>query len=183
MYIDGRDSFLLAGLDRITEQFGSFRAPIAISAEGWCWPIAEWAPRFPKHPSGCHFINAGQWMGERDAVLKALAILEELHDRATSGQVGKLPDLARRAQEAPHDDQVLWHIAWLNGLIEAELDYEGRLFCNVWSKDMSLSNNRDFDFTDGLVFRPSGRRPCALHFAGPAAQQCMHQWGGLLGAY
>jgi hypothetical protein len=183
LYLDGRDSLFLAGLDRIETAFLSLDARLVVSTEAECWPVAELAPRFPLHAAGCHWLNAGQWMGEREAVLLALGVLEDMWNCVRTGTRRDWPRDLFAHPRAAGDDQFLWHVAWLNHLIELTPDYEGRVFRNVNTLDRGLCNNRHFDLDDGVVYKPSGQRPCILHFSGYAANECMHQWGGMLGAY
>lgn len=184
-YVDARDCLFVAGADRILEQYRTVGSPIVVSTEAQSWPLADpaWVQRFPKHPSGCNWLNAGQWMGERDALVTALRRLCELLDRARRPKLkSDLADidLCRRAV---HDDQLFWQVAWLNGLVELAPDYDGRIFRNVNTLDTSLVDNRDFDFDEHAVYRASGQQPCVLHFSGSAADYCMHQWGAQLNAF
>ncbi|HEV8551142.1 MAG TPA: hypothetical protein VGQ57_18970 [Polyangiaceae bacterium] len=178
-YVDGRDSVFLAGAPRIERSFGELRSGVVVSAEAASWPIYDraWIARFPEHPSGCRWPNAGQWMGERQHVIGALEALAELATRSARGA----PAL-ERCRRVAHDDQILWQTAWLDGLVDLKLDYDGCIFRNVNTLDTSLIDNRDFDFGEELVFRASGQSPSILHFSGDAAQHCMHQWVGFLGA-
>ena len=186
LYTDARDCFFLADAAGIERQFASLGAPVVASSEAQAWPISErsWADRFPKRPGGCNWINAGQWMGERTAILSALETLEELDDRARRPpEAGELKDLAL-CRSRPGDDQLLWQVADVNRLFPLALDHAGRLFRNVYTLDMQLVDNRDFSFDGGaLSYRVSGQRPCVLHFSGWGAAYAMHQWGARLGGY
>jgi hypothetical protein len=122
-------------------------------------------------------------MGERAAVQHALAVLDDLDQRAArAAAADELTDLAL-CRRCPQDDQLLWQVAAVNGLLDVTPDHEGRVFRNVHTLDISLTDNRDFDLARGVVFKASGQQPCVLHFSGPSADYGMHQWGGLLGAY
>lgn len=186
LYTDARDCFFLADAARIERQFASLGAPVVASSEAQAWPISEpsWADRFPQYPGGCNWINAGQWMGERAAILSALETLEDLDDRARRPPVGgELGDLGL-CRSRLGDDQLLWQVADLNRLFPLAVDHEGRLFRNVYTLDMQLVDNRDFSFDDGLLsYRVSGQQPCVLHFSGWGAAYAMHQWGARLGGY
>ena len=186
LYTDARDCFFLADAAGIERQFATLGAPVVASSEAQAWPISErsWADRFPRRPGGCNWINAGQWMGERAAILSALETLEELDDRAhRPPERGELADLAL-CRSRLGDDQLLWQVADVNRLFPLALDHEGRVFRNVYTLDMQLVDNRDFAFDDGaLSVRVSGQRPCVLHFSGWGAAYAMHQWGARLGGY
>ncbi|HLK88356.1 MAG TPA: hypothetical protein VKZ18_00600 [Polyangia bacterium] len=186
LYTDARDCFFLTGAADIERQFAGLGAPLVASSEAQAWPISErsWADRFPRRPGGCNWLNAGQWMGERAAILSALETLEELDDRAQRPpEPGELRDLALYRSRLA-DDQLLWQVADLNRLFPLALDHEGRVFRNVYTLDMQLCDNRDFAFGDGaLSYRISGQRPCVLHFSGWGAAYAMHQWGARLGGY
>jgi hypothetical protein len=180
-YVDGRDSVFLGSRERLARDFSELGAAIVVSTEAQCWPIhdAAWVASFPRDASGCNWLNAGQWMGERRALVDALDALAELSARARRSQLqGPLAICSR----APEDDQLLWQAAWLGGLVELQPDYAGALFRNVNTLDTSLVDNRDFDLTRGATFRASGRSASVLHFSGSAAGHCMAQWAGLLGA-
>jgi hypothetical protein len=185
MYVDGRDCILLDGLDHIDREFRSMRAPVVMAAEAECHPVrdGDWAARFPSHPSGCNWLNAGQFIGERQALVHTLGVIEELWERVRRpGRAGELRDLVRY-RHFGDNDQLLWQVAWLNGLIELRPDYEGQIFRNVNTLDVRLGENRHFDLADGVVFKQSGRRPSALHFSNTTEQTCMHQWAGFFGAF
>jgi hypothetical protein len=185
MYLDGRDCLFVSGLDRIDEQFQRMGAPIVMSAEAACWPITDpaWAERVPRRRSGCNWLCAGQWMGERHASLRALDALAELSERAhRPAAPNEMHDLSW-ARWLPEDDQLLWQVAQVNGLVDVAFDSDGCIFRNVNTLDTSLIGNRDFEIDGGVVCKVSNERPCVLHFSGHAAAHCMHQWGGLLGAY
>jgi len=186
LYTDGRDSFFLSDAARIERQFASLDAPVVVSSEAEAWPVGDpsWADRFPRYPGGCNWINAGQWMGERTAILNALETLEELDDRARRPPVaGELGDLAR-CRGWLGDDQLLWQVADLNRLFPLALDHEGRVFRNVNTLDMQLVDNRCFAVDDGTPsYRVSGQQPCVLHFSGCGAAYAMHQWAARFGGY
>jgi hypothetical protein len=122
-------------------------------------------------------------MGERTALIRALLVLEDLYERAQRSSAPDDPpdvDLCRRY---PYDDQLLWQVAFVNGLARIAADYEGRVFRNVHTLDGNLVENRDFDIDGEVVCKASRQSPCVLHFSGHTAQLCMDQWGGLLAAY
>jgi hypothetical protein len=186
MYVDGRDCVFLEGLDRIDAEFRAMRAPVIMAAEAECHPFrdAAWASRFPKHSSGCNWLSAGQFMGDRELLVRFLRVLEDLSDRMKRAAQNEMPELVGYHRYFSEDDQLLWQIAWLKGLVELMPDYEGRVFRNVNTLDTTLAEeNRHFDLRDGVVFKPSGRRPSVLHFSGSAANSSMHQWAGFIGAY
>ena len=82
MFVDGRDVIILDRAERILDQYQRIGSEIVISAEKTCWPDATLAshypyPKPPYHNSPWRFINAGGWIGERKALIKALAAAGE----------------------------------------------------------------------------------------------------------
>lgn len=167
-YVDGRDCLFLEGPERIERRFERAGAPLVIGA---------------RHADGCDRPDPGFWIGERSAVARALAALEELVERARRGATPGAPPAFEHARRTPDDDRAFWQMALESGLIEATMDREGRLSRNVSELDLSLVGNPDLEIEDGGLSTISGRRPCVVHFSGYARGYAMHQWGGLLGAY
>jgi len=119
-------------------------------------------------------------------VVRALDALCELDERAARGPAA--PDERRsweldRYRQHLGNDQPLWQLAALAGVVDVRLDHEGRVFRDIFSLDMNLVENRDFDLRGELRFKATGESPCVLHFSGVGADQAIHQWGGFLGAY
>ena len=167
-YVDGRDALFLAGPERLQRRFERAGAPLLIGA---------------RLANGGERPDPGVWIGERAAVARALAALEELVERAGRGPApGELPGL-EQARRAPEGDRAFWQIALEGGLVEATIDRGGLLSCNLSGLDLSLADNRDVEIDAGDLPAISGRHPCVLHFSGHARGQAMHQWGGLFGAY
>jgi hypothetical protein len=166
-YVDGRDSLFLAGPGRLQHRLARATAPLVVGA---------------RRVDGADRPDPGVWIGERPAVARALAALEELVERARRGPApGDPPGLAL-ARRAPDGDRAFWQIALAGRLIQAALDRDGLISRNLSGLDLSLAANPDLELDAGVPMI-SGRRPCVLHFSGHARGQAMHQWGGLFGAY
>lgn len=77
MFVDGRDTIILDSADAILERYQRIGSMILVSGEKTCWPDVDIAPQYPYPPAPFHnspwrFINAGGWIGERLALIKAL---------------------------------------------------------------------------------------------------------------
>ncbi len=185
LYLDGRDTVLIQPLEHICREFNAIGSPIVVSAEGSCYPVRgpEWRERFPAHPTGRRWINAGIWMGRREALLAGLRQLDELY-------AGLLPSRPLPGHEdlLPYrrhitNDQFLWQAGYLKRIFRMHVDHEARLFGNVTCSDQRIPINRDFQFEDGkVIVRATGARPGVLHFSGPARLQWRDAWCGFLGA-
>jgi hypothetical protein len=151
-FVDGRDSLFLAGPERLQRRFERAAAPLVVGA---------------RHADGGDGPDPGFWIGERSAVARALAALDELIERAG----------------APKGDRALWRTALEDVLFEAAMDREGLLSLNLCGRELSLADNPALELEAEAPPTISGRRPCVLHFSGQARGHAMHQWGGLLGAY
>lgn len=96
MFVDGHDSFILAGANHIINQYNScLLAGLVISCEKTCWPDPEIASRYPNLQTKSPFLypNAGGWIGDRTQLIKTLQTMVEC------GFSMKWPD----------DDQRCWH--------------------------------------------------------------------------
>lgn len=92
MFVDGHDSFVLAGADRILDVYAEHGKPI-ISCEKTCWPDAKLASRYEPCDSPFAYPNAGGWIGGREKLVEALSMMVNLEYTV----------------EWPNDDQRCWH--------------------------------------------------------------------------
>lgn len=74
MFTDSYDIVFAAGWDEIMAKYLGYQSPIVFGTECYCWPRQDQAPLYPQTPMRSKFLNAGMWIGERQA---ALQLLEE----------------------------------------------------------------------------------------------------------
>jgi hypothetical protein len=88
LYMDGRDSLLLAGEEEILAEFSKFQADFVISMERGSWPVQDgnWRAAFPRVANGRQFPNAGGWMGTKSGVLRVLDRCAELQNLVATGK-------------------------------------------------------------------------------------------------
>ena len=181
IYMDARDTAFAGPLASACEAFNAMGSPIVLSAERGCWPqpAAEWAQRFPEHPSGHRHVNAGVWMAERGAAERALDQLAELRESwdAPAGIASEL----RQWGNLREDDQFLWQAALAYKLVPAVIDHDCRICANA-ADQATILDNPYFGFdAQGLYAKHGGSRPAILHFSGESCARCMVQWVGFLG--
>ncbi|KAG8180910.1 hypothetical protein JTE90_020138 [Oedothorax gibbosus] len=63
MFVDSYDVIFMAGPDEILKKFHKTKSKILFSAEGFCWPDASLADKYPKVSKGKRFLNSGGFMG------------------------------------------------------------------------------------------------------------------------
>jgi len=186
LYVDCTDTIFARPLSDACAIFNDIGIPIAIGAETMCYPVGDlaWRDRFPPHNHNQRWVNAGMWMGQRAALLKALGTLTEVHELLKQPVASSdFADLWNWRNWAD-DDQFLWQIALLKNFFPLYLDRDSRLFLNVATLDRRLTDNIDceLDSTSGMVtVKWSGGRPAILHFSAEANQHCKQQWAGYLG--
>jgi len=73
MFTDAYDVILTADADHILKLYRSFApARIVFSAEGFCWPDAGLAERYPEVDKGYRFLNSGGFIGRAKDVAEML---------------------------------------------------------------------------------------------------------------
>ena len=120
LFTDGEDSFIVNDEDHIIGEFEanvSRWRPILISAEKNCYPDPELAEQYPESPTPWKYINAGGWMGKREALIMALG---ELQDSPFFGV---------------SDDQLCWHHWFLRYRYLADLDSGCEVFQTMAGTD------------------------------------------------
>ncbi|XP_015911876.2 procollagen-lysine,2-oxoglutarate 5-dioxygenase 1 isoform X2 [Parasteatoda tepidariorum] len=63
MFVDSYDVIFMAGPDEIIKKFNKSKAKVLFSAEGFCWPDASLAEKYPKVEKGKRFLNSGGFLG------------------------------------------------------------------------------------------------------------------------
>ncbi len=163
IFLDFRDTAVLAPMAEICEGFNEFRAPVVIGAERWLWPnrdVTTWKARFPEQPHGRRFLNSGQWMGSKESLNCVLSSMI----RAWQGIAKRTPDYDGWPLTL-RDDQFLWQVIYLDGFPLA-LDTECRLLGETES-DVSRA-----EITKGRIqCQDTGTWPCTFHWPGPQQER------------
>jgi len=150
-FSDGWDSWMLAGEKDILDTYHTFEKPIVLCGHQFLYPerrIKEFGvlpSDFPEAPTRFRWICAGGFMGEREALKKALTIVEATGIQGT--------------------DQGAWNIAFGKKQITsiAEIDYHCKLFLTM----SEISQEQlYFDKEKKVVFKETESRPMAIHFGG-----------------
>jgi hypothetical protein len=185
LYIDGKDSLVLANEEELISDFKSIGADFVISMERGCWPVCNnpaWEARFPEVAGGFRWPNAGGWMGTRSGVLRVLRRAQALARQASGADLwdDDVDAEARQVLQAYHlDDQALLQWLYLRGQIVGDL--RCRLFTNVGTASPLLEDNPDYVIGQGLVeLKYNGEHPKVIHFSGGACSACRDQWSGVL---
>lgn len=192
-YVDGWDAALVTGLDEVREKFLAFNSPIVAGTEGGHgWPVTHpaWLARFPEAQKGRRFVQAGTWMGEREAIVSALDVMAALYEQYDppsppntllyEGDEANSPDQAWAHRWARGDDQFLWNCARLLKRIEPAMDFEAKIFSNLFADDTRFVGG-SYEFRGSrLRDKRTGHEPCILHFPG-GGKGYMHHWIGRLG--
>jgi hypothetical protein len=161
LYLDACDVLFLKPLQAICDEFNAIGSPIVMSAETFAYPFTDeiWEKRHPQFPSGFNYPNAGCLMGHKKSILHALNVLSHL-----SNQIEK-----RFIDFIPHhyfnDDQILWQVAYVLGLVPMVVDHENRLFHSATNTKCDR-----YDFTkitpENPVVMDNGSCPSTIHFSG-----------------
>jgi hypothetical protein len=161
LYVDARDVIFTRPLKDICDEFNSIGSPILMSAEPWAYPHChpDWEKRHPQFPSGFNYPNAGCFMGHRQSIMNALAVGEHLSYLIRDSKIFEVP------QHFWNDDQIMWQIAYVLGLIPMRVDHENRIFNTVTNTRFDL-----YDFSQTTKETPlvmtNGSKPCVMHFPG-----------------
>jgi hypothetical protein len=150
LYVDGYDSVFQAGLPEIWKSYRGFNAPIVVSACTGCWPDASIANQFPQSPTGVRFLNAGGFMGETRALVRALKIMG-------------CPFVNEN-----QDDQYLMARYFLTHQQEMRLDYHSEIFQTLNFRTVGPVNYRSVERV--YVNHSSGKKPHVLHLDGPVSE-------------
>lgn len=59
MFVDSYDVIFMAGPEEILKKFHKTKSKVLFSAEGFCWPDASLAEKYPKIDKGKRFLNSG----------------------------------------------------------------------------------------------------------------------------
>lgn len=141
MFTDSYDVVFAAGWDEIVPKYESYNSPIVFGTESYCWPKQEQDSLYPPTPYRSKYLNAGFWMGERNA---ALVFMEEA---------------AKRAAKKEQCDSGIFVDLFLSKQFPIVLDNKcSLLFCMNNGSDAILEKR------DGKpTCKDTGEKPCVFH--------------------
>lgn len=146
MFVDTRDSFLMAGEDEILAKFRACGADLLCATEFTCWPDVELKPLYPPAPTRFAYAQGGGRIGTH----KAMATLFQTMDNMS------------RELGSRDDDQYWVTRAFLDGF-PMMLDYHCEVFQTMAAQPgIKWEGNR-------IRNTETGSLPIALHFAGRTA--------------
>lgn len=128
MWVDGYDSLVVQPEAVILERWRWLGGGLVIASEMNCWPQPEWASDYPEAP-GNRYLCAGGYIGPRDELIDALALVERL--------------------SSDGNDQTGWTIAYLEKCFPLKIDHESQLFRSMNSPA----------HTDSCVYHWNGKLP------------------------
>ncbi len=172
MQVDIGDSLLLASEGEILERLKNLDKPL-MGCEGLCSPVC--APEWQRFTGkGSHpYPNAGFLVGPRgalfDAVNRVIAMRDEYNAHGYPQWAGS---------PRPWNDQYLWHVAILGGVVELVLDTEWEIVANLTREFANPATTKGVVLSGRTMLTPRGGRPIAVHFPG-AGKRFMHLWDGL----
>lgn len=142
MFTDSYDVVFAAGWDEIIKKYLAYDSPIVFGTECYCWPKQEQAPLYPETPFRSKYLNAGFWMGERNAAL------------------GFLSEAVKRAATHTQCDSGIFVDLFLSRQFPIKLDNSCSLLfcCNMDSLNFiqRAENGRP-------ICKDSGQMPCMFH--------------------
>lgn len=163
LFIDSRDSLFIRPLSAICDTYNGIGSLILMAGEPDVWPMHEeqWAKRHPQFPSGLNCLNSGGFIGHRATLINALCVLADIYGRVKTGGFSDIPE------HFGDNDQMLWQIAYVNGMIPLRVDHEQRIFVTATNTPPD-----DYDWVASGEVAPlvmkNGSRPSVIHFAGNA---------------
>ena len=107
IFTDAYDVFYADDLATIIERFHDMDSKTVFSAERVCWPLSEYADKFPEAPTPYKYLNSGTYIGYVSELKKIMNI---------------------RPIKDDEDDQLYVHDIFLKKEAEILLDYEGYIF-------------------------------------------------------
>lgn len=164
LYVDSRDVLFVRSLKTICDYFNIINWPILMSSTKRCRHHFDpgWQARFPKHPSGYDYNNAGVWMAERDSLMRAFDSIAKLSVLVADDKI------ASSYPPLHNNDQHLWQTAYVEHIFPLRLDFDQMIFNSFHQTDFE-----QYDFSQSTDNAPivlkSGANPSILHFAGDAA--------------
>jgi hypothetical protein len=182
VYLDGRDSCVLAGETEIVETLNGLPLRTTIGAERCPWPEKgdEWQKAFARadNTPEC-FPQAGGWGG---AIRDAGGLVDTLGQLAAFREAWLKGDCPRWLRDYRHhdDDQFLWQAQYRASKQLFGLDADSRLFVNMTCTNTDLHRFDVFRPQGGRLMCANGNTPCCVHFSGSGFQRMPH-WMGFWG--
>lgn len=159
-YTDGRDSFMLCGMEEVIEKYQKMGAPpYLISCEDKAYPFFELGESFPDPGHPWRFLGAGQFMGEIKYMLDLWERLRPLYIN--------LPQ--------DNHDQGWLQRAWADGELDRKefvLDTGCQIFQTASVNRHGVEEPNHFELNNleirkGRVYNPhTDSWPCSLHLPG-----------------
>ncbi len=171
VFVDAFDSFFAQPADWFAARLAETDQALIVGAERENWPERNphWANCFPKTPSGRNFINTGFFMGQREALDEALALLDLARTKLENDfPAENIDDVYWLRNLALGSEQLLWQIARYKRWFEMSLDDTCQYVANVTTDDHSVKGNAFYRVDrNQIVVRESGLQPGVVHFPGP----------------
>lgn len=156
LYVDSFDSFFVYwDPERALEILESTDMPAIFCAERNCHPYAHLKQEYPESFSPWNYLNAGGFLGEREAILDCLLELKQMDDS---------------------DDQGRWTRLYLGDRGHLNIDRGCRLFQSLF-----LNEPGDVEVIDGRVRnRITAGKPMIIHANGmaPGLEELYHKIHG-----
>lgn len=146
LFMDSVDTIWVRPLDEFAHLADSFSGVI-VNAERTCWPDVNLANRYPSCSTDYKYLNSGLFTGKMKDIIDCLNKVRNI------GPVYN------------NDDQGAWTIAYLNGLININLDSNCVLFQSLYGNPES---ELLFDEDNQLINTMTNTYPSILHAHGPS---------------
>lgn len=159
LFTDGFDSFLLRDPEGLIEAFNSYNAPLLVSAEKSCAPIATLADEYPVSPTKFRFVNGGGFMGRTADVSRIVGTMEARYRNY------------HRPEFQFGNDQIDWTYAFLEKDLKIALDTQCKIFLSMGEVEPT-----EYEWDNkGLKVLESGEYPYVIHFNGPKGGDTINQ--------
>lgn len=144
LFADGWDSWMLTGEREIVRKFEEFDSSIVFAGHTDCYPRRDLDYLFDDSPTRFKYMCAGQFMGERDALLEAAKVA--------------------RSKAQGNSDQGAWNNVYANKYVDTiAIDYHCKLFLTM--SEIKLS---ELHFKRARpCLNETGYCPVNIHFGGP----------------
>ncbi len=174
LYMDGRDTFLVAGEEEVVARLHSH---VLISTEPDCWPdrSPEWRMLFDGDTDQ-RYPNAGMWAGTRAVLEDYLQRIREFYRRCQNGfRVGLL-----KSTNHFDNDQHLWQAYMAYGDKPIARDTRMNLFCTLAWIHANIEGTGRVKAKDHRLVTEYETQPLCIHFPGGNTEK-MSYWARWLG--
>lgn len=117
LFTDGYDSIFLCDSKEIESKFYSFQKDVIFSTEVNCWPDKSLLNSYPANASPYKYLNSGGFIGKASDILQLLSENFNTGDNAYT-----------------ESNQYLWTKKFLENQDRIGLDYNGEIFCTLFSE-------------------------------------------------